>query len=100
VAESLCRRADAVVLMGRPSDALPDYLAAADLSRRAGSDDTLARAYLGLGEVALLGDDLAEARTRLDAALAACPEGWFSLIDTRARILAGLDELSRRVSES
>jgi predicted ATPase/DNA-binding SARP family transcriptional activator len=100
VAESLCRRADAVVHLGRPADALPDYLAAADLSRRAGSDDTLARAYLGLGEVALLGDDLAEARTRLDAALAACPEGWFSLTDTRARILAGLDELARRVSGS
>ncbi|TDC88460.1 tetratricopeptide repeat protein [Nonomuraea deserti] len=99
IAESLCRRGDALICMDAMDAAQADYVLAAELSRRNGSMDTLAWAHLGLGEVALRCGDLDEAQALLSRARAECPDGWYSTEDTRTRIAAGLAEISRLVSE-
>ncbi len=99
IAESLCRRADALVHLDDPGRAWDDYVRAAELSRRNGSMETLAWAWLGQGEVALARGDLDRARTLLLQAREVCPDGWFSTEDTRERIAAGLAAISRAVSE-
>ncbi|WP_346115543.1 ATP-binding protein, partial [Nonomuraea maheshkhaliensis] len=99
IAESLCRRADALVHLDEPGRAWDDYVRAAELSRRNGSMETLAWAWLGQGEVALARGDLDRARTLLLQAREVCPDDWFSTEDTRERIAAGLAAVSRAVSE-
>ncbi|TMR22999.1 AfsR/SARP family transcriptional regulator [Nonomuraea turkmeniaca] len=99
IAEALCRRGDALQCLGDPAGARADYTIAVDLSRRNGSMETAAWAQLGLGEVALAGGDLEEARAVLIQARDECPEDWYSAADTRTRIDAALTEVSRAVSE-
>ncbi|MFG1707708.1 BTAD domain-containing putative transcriptional regulator [Nonomuraea sp. M3C6] len=95
IAEALCRRGDALFVLGDVTGARADYVLAAELSRRNGSMETLAWAHLGLGEVALAGGDLDEARTLLTQARDECPGDWYSTTDTRTRIDAGLTEVGR-----
>ncbi|MEO3797278.1 BTAD domain-containing putative transcriptional regulator [Nonomuraea sp. B10E15] len=99
IAESLCRRADALLYMDTTDAAQADYVLAAELSSRNGSMETLAWAHLGLGEVTLRRGDLDEAQALLTRARAECPDDWYSAEDTRTRIAAGLSEISRLVSE-
>ncbi|WP_336215642.1 ATP-binding protein [Nonomuraea sp. LPB2021202275-12-8] len=98
IAENLCRRADAVARTGDPAEAREDYRVAAELSRRIGSPDTLARADCGLGEVALSEGDFGEARRRLEQARAECPDQWYSTGELADRIQAGLTRLGALVS--
>ncbi|MEU6730419.1 BTAD domain-containing putative transcriptional regulator [Nonomuraea wenchangensis] len=98
IAESLCRRGDALQGLGRPEEARADYLPAAELAGRNGSVEILAWALLGLAEVALRGGAPEEARGLLLRARAECPDDWYSTADTRARIAAALTELGGQVS--
>ncbi|TDD48058.1 tetratricopeptide repeat protein [Nonomuraea terrae] len=99
IAENLCRRADLLFHLGDVEAARADYALAAGLSRRNGSMEMLAWAELGMGEVALFRGDLDEARVCLTRAREVCPEEWYSTVDTRARIAAGLAAVSGSVSE-
>ncbi|MEV4111988.1 BTAD domain-containing putative transcriptional regulator [Nonomuraea sp. NPDC049695] len=99
IAESLCLRGDALHGLGEVEGARADYALAAELSRRNSSMDILARAHLGLGEVALSLGDLDAARALLAQAHHECPRDWYSTEDTRERIDAGLAEVGRMVSE-
>ncbi|GAA3216666.1 BTAD domain-containing putative transcriptional regulator [Nonomuraea helvata] len=99
IAESLCLRGDALHGLGEAEGARADYTLAAELSRRNSSMDILARAHLGLGEVALSLGDLDAARALLTQAHQECPRDWYSTEDTRERIDVGLAEVSRMVSE-
>ncbi|QYC39448.1 Putative HTH-type transcriptional regulator [Nonomuraea coxensis DSM 45129] len=98
IAESLCRRGDALQGLGRPEEARADYLPAAELAGRNGSVEMLAWALLGLAEVALRGGALEEARGLLLRARAECPDDWYSTAETRARIAAALTEVGGQVS--
>ncbi|MEO3875073.1 BTAD domain-containing putative transcriptional regulator [Nonomuraea sp. B12E4] len=93
IAESLCRRGDALMGLDDRMGARDDYAQAAEQSRRNGSTEVLAWAYLGLGEVALAEGDLDQARTLLDQAREVCPDDWYSAQSTRVRIEAGLATL-------
>ncbi|MFG1687940.1 ATP-binding protein [Nonomuraea sp. NPDC049269] len=99
IAEALCRRGDALLSLGDPAGAGADYQLAAELSRRYGSMETMAWAYLGMGEVELSRGDLAEARALLARARDECPAEWYSTEDTRTRIDAALTEISRMAGE-
>ncbi|MBX6168528.1 MAG: tetratricopeptide repeat protein, partial [Thermobispora bispora] len=90
VAETLCRRASARMRLGRADAARNDYERAAELSRRTGAPEVLAAALLGLGELARLNGDMAEARRRYEAALAECTTAWFSVEETRSRVYLAL----------
>ncbi|SDL65413.1 Predicted ATPase [Nonomuraea maritima] len=93
IAETLCRRADALVRLDDVEGARADYVLAAELARRNGSLENLAWAELGLGELALARGDLAEARTHLTRAREECPVGWYSTEETRTRIATALAAL-------
>ncbi|MEU7836775.1 MULTISPECIES: BTAD domain-containing putative transcriptional regulator [unclassified Nonomuraea] len=99
MAECLCLRADSVARLGDLDGARVDYLRAAEMARRIGSGDTMARAHVGLGELAMLRGDRDEARALMEQALAECPGDWYSAGEVRARIQAGLTELGEIVSE-
>ncbi|WP_264372862.1 AfsR/SARP family transcriptional regulator [Nonomuraea phyllanthi] len=99
IAESLCRRADALQCLGEPEAARDDYALAAEQSRMNGSMETLAWAHLGMGEVALALGRRAEARALLERARDECPTDWYSTEQTRVRIDAALTELGVAVSE-
>ncbi|WP_113704428.1 ATP-binding protein, partial [Nonomuraea lactucae] len=99
MAESLCRRGDAMAGMGDLAGAVADYLLAIELSRGVGAAETLSRAHAGLGEAAMLRGDLAEARAHLEQALAECPDGWYTAVDIRTRVLDDLEELRRLAAD-
>ncbi|SDM33549.1 BTAD domain-containing putative transcriptional regulator [Nonomuraea jiangxiensis] len=99
IAESLCRRGDALQGLADRAAAGADYAQAAELSRRNGSTEMLAWALLGLGEVALADGDLDQARTSLTQALEVCPSSWYSAHSTRRRIDEGLTTLDRLAQE-
>ncbi|MBB6351806.1 BTAD domain-containing putative transcriptional regulator [Nonomuraea muscovyensis] len=94
MAESLCSRGDARARLDDLAGAEADYLLAADLSRRVGHGETMALAHAGLGEVAMRRGDAGTARRRLEQALAECPDGWYSAVDIRHRIVADLRALA------
>ncbi|MEU6719993.1 BTAD domain-containing putative transcriptional regulator [Nonomuraea sp. NPDC046802] len=99
IAESLCRRADALLSLGDAAGALTDYMPAAELSRRNGSTEILAWAYCGMGEIALSRGELDEGRALLTWADEVCPGDWYSARETRNRISAGLAEADRMAGE-
>ncbi|MFC5831364.1 AfsR/SARP family transcriptional regulator [Nonomuraea insulae] len=99
IAEGLCRRADALFHLDDVAGARADYAEAADVSRRNGSMETLAWAYLGQAEVALAAGDPETALPLLLQAREVCPDGWYSTEDTRGRIAAALAKVSGAVSE-
>ena len=94
VADLLCRRASGSVAAGDLAAAQADYERAAELARRAGAPENLAAAHVGLGEVARLRGDLAEARELCETALAECPSGWFGAEETRAQIMIALGRIA------
>jgi predicted ATPase/DNA-binding SARP family transcriptional activator len=94
VAGLLCRRAGGSVRAGDLAGAGADYERAAELARRAGTPEKLANAHHGLGAVARLRGDLAEARRLCETALAECPTGWFAAEETRAEILIALGRIA------
>ncbi|WP_084774255.1 AfsR/SARP family transcriptional regulator [Nonomuraea candida] len=90
ICEGLCRRADARLRLDDAEGARADYTRAAELSRRHGLMETLAWAWLGLGEVELERGDPGAARPLLLRAREVCPGSWYSTEDTRSRIDAAL----------
>ncbi|WP_219526622.1 BTAD domain-containing putative transcriptional regulator [Nonomuraea guangzhouensis] len=99
MAECLCLSADSVARLGDLDEARAGYLRAAEMARRIGSGDTLAKAHVGLGELAVLRGDLGEARALMEQALAECSGDWYSSEEVRARIQTGLTGLAEIVSE-
>ncbi|MEU0568500.1 BTAD domain-containing putative transcriptional regulator [Nonomuraea sp. NPDC005983] len=67
-----------------------DYAKAADLARRAGSSTYLAAALRGLGDIALLEQDLAAAERLYAEAVERIDPHWVKSLGNRARALAGL----------
>jgi predicted ATPase/DNA-binding SARP family transcriptional activator len=94
MADLLCRRAGTSARVGDLARAQADYERAAELARRAGATEQLATAHRGLGEVARLRGDLAEARRLCELALAECPTGWYFAEATRAAILVALGRVA------
>ncbi|WP_214106402.1 BTAD domain-containing putative transcriptional regulator [Acrocarpospora catenulata] len=87
MAELMCRRAAnrTIVAGERPeviAEARADYERAAELARRAGAPEILARATVGLAELARRGGDLAAARELCHRALAGSGD-WFSADEIR-----------------
>ncbi|MFI7640689.1 BTAD domain-containing putative transcriptional regulator [Nonomuraea sp. NPDC049400] len=71
-----------------------DYARAAGLARRAGSATTLAAALRGLGDIALLEQDLAEAERLYAEALERIDPYWIKSLGNRVRALAGLGRVA------
>ncbi|MEW1866462.1 BTAD domain-containing putative transcriptional regulator [Streptomyces sp. NPDC088194] len=94
MAELLCNRA-AYSLQAEEYEAATAYCERAlQLSRRAGSPETLAMAHLGLGEAARLAGDLTRARALCEQALQECPRGWFSSDSMRSSALVALGRIA------
>jgi predicted ATPase/DNA-binding SARP family transcriptional activator len=77
-----------------PEAARADYARAAGLARRAGSPAGLAAALRGLGDLALLDDDLAEAERLYTDALERIDPHWVKSVGNRVRTLAGLGRVA------
>ncbi|WP_030801959.1 BTAD domain-containing putative transcriptional regulator [Streptomyces sp. NRRL S-337] len=71
-----------------------DYDKAAGLARRAGSSTCLAAALRGLGDLALLDGDLAEAERLYGEVLERVDPHWVRSVGTRVRTLAGLGRIA------
>ncbi|MET7464095.1 BTAD domain-containing putative transcriptional regulator [Nonomuraea sp. NPDC005501] len=71
-----------------------DYMRAAALARRAGSSTYLAAALRGLGDIALLEQDLAEAERLYVEALERLDPHWIKSLGDRVRTLAGLGRVA------
>ncbi|MFJ9848120.1 BTAD domain-containing putative transcriptional regulator [Streptomyces sp. NPDC101150] len=71
-----------------------DYDRAAGLARRAGSSTCLAAALRGLGDMALLDGDLAEAERLYGEALERVDPHWVKSVGTQVRTLAGLGRVA------
>ncbi|MEO3853316.1 BTAD domain-containing putative transcriptional regulator [Acrocarpospora sp. B8E8] len=83
LAELLCRRAaHRSVVADQWEAARADYERAAELSRRAGAPEMLARAHVGLGELARRQGDLPTARRLCESAVTSSSE-WFSADEIR-----------------
>ncbi|WP_432928053.1 BTAD domain-containing putative transcriptional regulator [Microbispora sp. CA-135349] len=95
MARLLCRRGDARRARGLLADATGDYERAAGLAGRAGAPGMVAMARHGLAEAARERGDLPLARRLCRDALAACPAGWVTGEETRARIHLTLGEIAR-----
>ncbi|NUO98571.1 MAG: AfsR/SARP family transcriptional regulator, partial [Nonomuraea sp.] len=91
IAESLCRRGDALLGMGEAASARAEYERAAEIARRVGSMEMLAWCHLGMGEVALFHGEREAALSLLDQARAECPDDWYSTEETRKRLDAARD---------
>ncbi|MGI8329131.1 BTAD domain-containing putative transcriptional regulator [Actinomadura scrupuli] len=94
LAELLHRRADALVRYGDLDAARADYERAADLARRAGRPGSLSGAHRGLGEIARLRGDLAEARRLYELALTQSATGLFDGGERQGRILIALGRIA------
>ncbi|MGW4476333.1 BTAD domain-containing putative transcriptional regulator [Nonomuraea sp. NPDC004354] len=94
-----CRRADAVVHLDL-GEAEWQYLRVAELATRTGARETLARAHLGLGRVAMIRGDLREARALMEQALEECPTTWYSAADSRMQIMLGLGAVAAAAGET
>jgi predicted ATPase/DNA-binding SARP family transcriptional activator len=100
MAELLCRRADRLARGGELSAAQADYESAAVLARRAGKPMTLAAAQYGLGELARLRGDTAEARRLLELAQHGCTTDGMTVDMTRWRILVALGRLAAAAGDA
>ena len=86
----LCRRADVHIHAGDLDAASADLELAAELARRAGAGDKVVSASYGLGEVARLRGDLAEARRRYEEVLSGAYPERFIASAMRAGAYVGL----------
>ncbi|WP_214326133.1 BTAD domain-containing putative transcriptional regulator [Nonomuraea sediminis] len=93
LAEYLSRRADSLRHLGDPDAAEAGYRRALEVARRTGDADGMARAHLGLGEVAALRGEPERARELMERALAECRQNWFASEGLRERIGKALAEL-------
>jgi predicted ATPase/DNA-binding SARP family transcriptional activator len=93
LAEFRCRRGDRLMRAGDLDAARADSERAVGLARRAGVPATLALAHRGLGEVARLRGDLAEARRRQETALGVSATGWQSE-GARGQVLTALGRIA------
>jgi predicted ATPase/DNA-binding SARP family transcriptional activator len=98
-ADVLGRRADGLVRKGDLAAAAANYRRAEELTHKAGLPGAPAAVHLGLGEIARLDGDLAEARHRLELALQASETGAFGAEGTRARVLTALGRLAEAEGE-
>ncbi|WP_141714165.1 tetratricopeptide repeat protein [Micromonospora inyonensis] len=85
VADLHCRRAERLLRAGDADAARAEYERAVDLVRRGGMSTTAAQIAWGLGEVARLAGDLAEARRWQTETLARVSAGW---TDAEVRVAA------------
>jgi tetratricopeptide (TPR) repeat protein len=100
LADLLRIRGDGYVRAGDLDRADADYLRALEFARQAGAPEVTAAAYAGLGEIARLRDDLGTARRLCEAALAACPTGWFGAEATRFDILVALGRIAAAAGDA
>ncbi|GAA4058013.1 BTAD domain-containing putative transcriptional regulator [Nonomuraea soli] len=94
VAEYLCRRADCLVALGEYEQAESCYHRSADLSRRAGSVESLSRAILGMGELALISGDPDRAEDLISQSMTHNPADWYSSVFIQARAELALGRLA------
>ncbi|WP_405922308.1 BTAD domain-containing putative transcriptional regulator [Streptomyces sp. NBC_00122] len=92
-ADQLTNRGDHV-FADDPGTAAADYARAAALARRAGSPTCLASALRGLGDIALLKQDLNEAERLYTEALERIDPHWIKSAGNRVRTLAGLGRVA------
>jgi predicted ATPase/DNA-binding SARP family transcriptional activator len=90
VADLLCRRADVLLRGGDLATAHADYERATEFAGRAGAPLKVHTARLGLGEIARLRGDLAEARRRFETVRSESTVRWGWAADVVARALVGL----------
>lgn len=93
-ADLLYRRGDVHIHGGDLDAARADFARGAGLSRRAGAPDKVAGAFHGLGQVARLSGDLAEARRMYETALDGFTTGRYIATAVRASAVVGLGWLT------
>ncbi|GAA3750726.1 BTAD domain-containing putative transcriptional regulator [Plantactinospora mayteni] len=93
LATLLCQHAQGSVLAGDPAAARAGYRRADELARAAGTPEILAEVRVGLGELARLDGDRAEARRLFETVLAAEVPAW-QAPGIRSRALLGLGQLA------
>lgn len=101
-ADVLGRRAEGLVREGHLAAAAADYRSSGELARKAGRPGVPASVDVGLGEIARLEGDLAEARRRLETALHATESsesGIFGAEGARAQVLTALGRLAEAEGE-
>ncbi|MEV6300491.1 BTAD domain-containing putative transcriptional regulator [Actinoplanes sp. NPDC051861] len=99
VADMLRGRGEGRVSSGDLDGAAADFTRAAELARECGAPELVAAALLGLGTVALQRGDLGLAESRCEAALEACPAGWYGADGTRMGILVTLGRIAELRSD-
>ncbi|QKW37323.1 tetratricopeptide repeat protein [Actinomadura sp. NAK00032] len=93
-ADLLYQRAYVLIRGGTPEAARADLERGIDLGRRAGAPDKVAAGHYGLGEIARLRGDLAEARRLYETALTGFASERFIAAATRGSALVGLGWLA------
>ncbi|TDD70796.1 tetratricopeptide repeat protein [Actinomadura darangshiensis] len=93
-ADLLYQRALVLIHAGDLGAARTDYERGIELARRAGTPDKIAGGYLGLGEVARLHGDTAEARRMYETALTGYTSERFIAAAVRGSTLVGLGRLA------
>lgn len=99
VADLLRGRGEGRMSAGDLAGAADDFTRSAELARGCGAPELVAAALLGLGTVALTRNDLAEAVRRCQAALEACPNGWYGADGTRMAILVVLGRIAEATGD-
>lgn len=89
-ADLLYQRAQVLINAGTPDAARADFERGIKLARRAGTPDKIAGGYQGLGEVARLRGDFAEARRMYETALTGYTSERFIAVAVRGSALVGL----------
>ncbi|MBG0562095.1 AfsR/SARP family transcriptional regulator [Actinoplanes aureus] len=100
VADLLRGRGEGRLSAGDLAGAAEDFVRSAELARECGAPELVAAALLGHGAVALSRGDLAEAAGRCQAALDACPVGWYGADGTRMAILVTLGRIAEATGDA
>ncbi|MCK2244451.1 AfsR family transcriptional regulator [Crossiella sp. S99.2] len=93
MADLLCERGEARVRAGDPDGGRADFELAIELADRADLPHALAAARHGLGELARLAGDLAQARRLMESAHSDLPAAAWTEDDIRLRVLIALARL-------